>query len=164
MRGTPFAGPRAVRRGGCRAHHGGGGQVRALPRVMRDPGLRHGDALIDHVHIPAGRGPVVLAGRRRVGQRLAHQVQHGPCAEVWPAQARRRRALAVSRAPPGPPPRGEPCLQLRPSVRASGKRGQRPARAARRAPAPAGRRPRRRALPSAPDFSPQNLFYFRGHS
>ena len=50
------------------------------------------------------------AGRRRVGQRLAHQVQHGPCAEVWPAQARRRRALAVSRAPPGPPPRGEPCL------------------------------------------------------
>ena len=95
MRGTPFAGPRAVRRGGCRAHHGGGGQVRALPRVMRDPGreplarrgtarrapavavirthtfgrlrIRHGDALIDHVHIPAGRGLVVLAGRRRVG-------------------------------------------------------------------------------------------------
>ena len=112
MRGTPFAGPRAVRRGGCRAHHGGGGQVRALPRVMRDPGreplarrgtarrapavavirthtfgrlrIRHGDALIDHVHIPAGRGLVVLAGRRRVSQRLPHQVQHGP-------QARRGR-------------------------------------------------------------------------
>ena len=86
--------------------------------------IRRGGALVDHVHIPAGRGPVVLAGRRRVGQRLAHQVQHGPCAVVWPAQARRRRALAVSRAPPGPPPRGEPCLQLRPSVRASGKRGR----------------------------------------
>ena len=43
-------------------------------------------------------------------------------------------------------------------------RRQRPARAARRAPAPAGRRPRRRALPSSPDFSPQFLFYFRGHS
>ena len=68
--------------------------------------------------------PVVLAGRRRVGQRLAHQVQHGPCAVVWPAQARRRRALAVSRAPPGPPPRAEPCLQLGPGVRAGGKRGR----------------------------------------
>ena len=49
---------------------------------------------------------------RRIGQRLAHQVQHGPCAVVWPAQARRRRALAVSRAPLGPPPGAEPCLQL----------------------------------------------------
>ena len=58
-----------------------------------------------------GRPPPCL------GQRLAHQVQHGPCA-VWPAQARRRLALAVSRAPPGPPPRGKPCFRLRPSVRA----------------------------------------------
>ena len=43
-------------------------------------------------------------------------------------------------------------------------RRQRPARAGRRSPAPAGRRPRRHALPSALDFSLQNLFYFRGHS
>ena len=45
------------------------------------------------VHVPR-QDMFILAGRRRIGQRPAHQVQHGPCA-VWPALARRWRALSI---------------------------------------------------------------------
>ena len=146
MRGTPSAGPRAARvlcEWSWRLRSCSSPLI--LKRISRcaldtltslgTSGSGHGGALVGHIHVPAGRGPIVLADRHHVGQRPAHQVQHvrvlwiqqvcisnkPPQTPVWPA-LERRRALAVSRAPPGPPPRGEPCLQLRPSVRAGGKR------------------------------------------
>ena len=127
MRGTPSAGPRAARvlcEWSWRLRSCSSPLI--LKRISRcaldtltslgTSGSGHGGALVGHIHVPAGRGPIVLADRHHVGQRPAHQVQHvrvlwiqqvcisnkPPQTPVWPA-LERRRALAVSRAPPGPP-------------------------------------------------------------
>ena len=62
--------------------------------------IRRGGALVNHVHIPAGRGPVVLAGRRRVSASAWRikcsmvRVQYGPRRHgggwLWRCHGRRR--------------------------------------------------------------------------
>ena len=89
-----------------------------------------------HARVQAGRSHLVRAERAACASDMkvkSNSWQHGALVlargtvDACPTRCfatRQRVYAAVSRAPPGPPPRGEPRLQLRPGVRAGGKRGR----------------------------------------